>query len=328
MEPVSRHVAMLTSTDMFPQISPFSVDPQLRDFTNFLRTVPSDTYQTTAIVDLLRYFNWTYVSVVVSDDYYGRLAMAELRIKMKEKGICIAVAEVFDPQVIKLSGNEELDNIVDDLHKMKNVSNVVILWCNADDALRIIQRANDKSPQNPNIWIGAEVWTQHQIQILSTITNLQLIKLETEGDPIPAFINHKNKLKYKDPSPLNNPWLIEFWKTHKYCEKIPDRCKNISQTMLFTQNHENVMYAVYAIAHGLHAYLGCNATTCVNITKPFVYQDIIEHIKQVNFTIPSSSSVFKFNKDGEKTFISYVYKVRQFQQCKPRSRSDKEERNR
>ena len=48
-------------------------------FEYFSRTVPHDLYQARAIVDIVRYFNWSYISVVYSDDNYGNLGIHTLK---------------------------------------------------------------------------------------------------------------------------------------------------------------------------------------------------------------------------------------------------------
>ena len=40
-------------------------------FSDFLRVVPSDYYQAQVMVDIVKYYNWTYVSTVYTDGNYG-----------------------------------------------------------------------------------------------------------------------------------------------------------------------------------------------------------------------------------------------------------------
>ena len=58
-----------------PVISYGATSVELSDKVNyeyFSRTIPSDMYQTKAIVEILDYFNWTYVSVVYTKESYGQ----------------------------------------------------------------------------------------------------------------------------------------------------------------------------------------------------------------------------------------------------------------
>lgn len=57
-----------------PQISPASTAKALSDktrFDYFARTVPPDTFQSIALVDVVKSANWSYVSTVYSEGSYG-----------------------------------------------------------------------------------------------------------------------------------------------------------------------------------------------------------------------------------------------------------------
>ena len=57
-----------------PQVSPASTAKALSDktrFEMFARTVPPDTFQAIALVDIVKKFNWTYVSTIASEGSYG-----------------------------------------------------------------------------------------------------------------------------------------------------------------------------------------------------------------------------------------------------------------
>jgi ABC-type branched-subunit amino acid transport system substrate-binding protein len=66
---VSAKVASILQVFEIPQISPKSTSVLLSDrdlYRYFMRTVPPDSFQTAAMVDICRKFNWTYVLTVNS----------------------------------------------------------------------------------------------------------------------------------------------------------------------------------------------------------------------------------------------------------------------
>ena len=86
---VSIQIAHLLRLFQIPQISFDSTSVELSDkkkFEYFSRTVPHDGFQAKAIVDVMRYFNWTYISSVYSDDTYGIHGMEALRKETKRAG--------------------------------------------------------------------------------------------------------------------------------------------------------------------------------------------------------------------------------------------------
>lgn len=143
----------MLATDNVPLISYSATSPSLSNkhtYPSFLRTVPSDLSQVFAIGDLASHLNWTYVSLLGSDDEYGRMAMVKLRDTLRQKGICFAVDRLFDPNFItddsssntynnnNSSSNHQLKQITDSLKAVYDTSKVVILWADLDTALRII----------------------------------------------------------------------------------------------------------------------------------------------------------------------------------------------
>ena len=54
----------------------FSTSPSLSSlerFPYFLRTIPSDTHQAAAMVQLVAMFGWQYVSIVYEESSYGQM---------------------------------------------------------------------------------------------------------------------------------------------------------------------------------------------------------------------------------------------------------------
>ena len=86
---ISIQVAHLLRLFEMPQISYDSTSSELSDrskFKYFLRTAPSDFLQARAIVDVMKYFNWSYVSAVYSDDIYGRKGIEALSSEADKNG--------------------------------------------------------------------------------------------------------------------------------------------------------------------------------------------------------------------------------------------------
>ena len=142
-------VSTILIPDFVPQVSYASTSISLSKrstYRNFLRTAPSDAYQAKAIIDLVEYFDWTYVSLFASDDEYGRFGHDEVRKVAKEKNICFSVDKLFASYL----QDEEADAIIEDI---KQNSHVVILWCDSLYAEKIIQKSLQQGLQNIT-WIG------------------------------------------------------------------------------------------------------------------------------------------------------------------------------
>jgi metabotropic glutamate receptor 2/3/metabotropic glutamate receptor 6/7/8 len=76
-----------------PLVSPFATSNQLSDkkeYPYFLRVLPPTKYEIQSILEIIRYFNWTYVSAIFMDDDSGRDGEANLREFADNYGICVA----------------------------------------------------------------------------------------------------------------------------------------------------------------------------------------------------------------------------------------------
>lgn len=87
---VSVQVAHLFRLFQIPQVSFDSTSYELSDKTRFdffSRTVPHDLYQAKALIDIAKFMNWTYVSVVYSGDSYGMLGFQAVKKEAKRAGM-------------------------------------------------------------------------------------------------------------------------------------------------------------------------------------------------------------------------------------------------
>lgn len=140
-----------------PQISPASTAKALSDktrFEYFARTVPPDTFQSSALVDIVQTVNWSYVSTVYSEGSYGEHGIEVFHREAQERNVCIATAE----KVPSTADDQEFDNIINKLRKKVNAKGVV-LFTRAEDARcalynlsfnsSIANRQNLPSPAQP-----------------------------------------------------------------------------------------------------------------------------------------------------------------------------------
>lgn len=129
---VSLQVANLLRLFHIPQISPASTAKALSDksrFDLFARTVPPDTFQSIALVDIVKLFNWSYVSTIYSEGSYGEYGFEAFHKEATERNVCIAIAE----KVPSTANDKEFDQILTKLQKKRNAKGV-ILFTRAEDA--------------------------------------------------------------------------------------------------------------------------------------------------------------------------------------------------
>ena len=71
-------VSNLLKVENIPLVSYAATSDELSQkekYPTFLRTVPPDRYQSQAMADLVRHFNWTYIAAIAVDNAYGRYVL-------------------------------------------------------------------------------------------------------------------------------------------------------------------------------------------------------------------------------------------------------------
>lgn len=131
---VSLQVANLFRLFRIPQISPASTAKALSDkdrFEFFARTVPPDTFQAMALMDVMQAFNWLYISTIYSEGSYGESGFDVIYKMAAYRNICIAMS-----MKVPHNANDNFtiyDEILKSLTKKPNAK-AVILFTRFEDA--------------------------------------------------------------------------------------------------------------------------------------------------------------------------------------------------
>ncbi|KAL1524858.1 hypothetical protein AB1Y20_019738 [Prymnesium parvum] len=150
--------AIVTSRSQTPQISYSASSPLLssgKTYSYFLRTVPSDAFQSEAIVDILyELFEYTTVSTIASTDSYGSAGMAAF----------LSAAASHNPPIAVLTSQNFANDATDfteQMSSLKNVdSRVVVIFCQGSDSGAVLSAAYDAGVAGPGfLWFGSDAVT-------------------------------------------------------------------------------------------------------------------------------------------------------------------------
>ncbi|XP_004673858.1 PREDICTED: G-protein coupled receptor family C group 6 member A isoform X3 [Condylura cristata] len=124
-------VSRMLNLQLMPQVSFESTAEILSDkirFPSFLRTVPSDFYQTKAMVHLIQKSGWNWIGIIATDDDYGRLALNTFAIQTTANNVCIAFKEVLpaflSDDTIDIKINQTLEKIIAEAQLLDALKNV------------------------------------------------------------------------------------------------------------------------------------------------------------------------------------------------------------
>ncbi|XP_029027486.3 extracellular calcium-sensing receptor-like [Betta splendens] len=302
-------IATVVGPFHIPQISPFATCACLSDkskYPSFLRTIPSDYYQSRALAQLIKHFGWTWVGAIRSNNDYGNHGMATFTETAQQLGICLEYSVAFfrtDPP------NKILNIIKIIRHSTSKV--IVAFLDNMDmDVLIFTLSQNNLSGYQ---WVGTESWIgdsysaeKDKDHILDGAIGLSIPKTHVRG--MKEFI-----IDVKPLSSLSNNMLIEFWETLFSCKfnlsnSSSDNLKQCTghedvsgvkhgfTDMSLMPIFNNIYKGVYAVAHALHEILGCNKT-CNQpmLLDPFL---VLQSVKNISFKTKEGDEVF-FNEDGD-----------------------------
>uniref|UniRef100_A0A8C5J806 Glutamate metabotropic receptor 2 n=1 Tax=Junco hyemalis TaxID=40217 RepID=A0A8C5J806_JUNHY len=302
---VSIQVANLLRLFQIPQISYASTSAKLSDksrYDYFARTVPPDFYQAKAMAEILRFFNWTYVSTVASEGDYGETGIEAFEQEARMRNICIATSE----KVGRSMNKKTYDGVVRALLQKPN-ARVVVLFTRSEDARELLaaaQRANVSF-----MWVASDGWGALESVVAGSEAVAEgAITIELAAYPIKEFASYFRSLHPYNNS--RNPWFREFWEQKFRCSFHTQDCSRYSlKTGKFEPESKItfVVNAVYAMAHSLHNMhrtLCPNSTKLCDAMKPVngkrFYKDFILN---VNFDAPfrpaDTESVVRFDRYGD-----------------------------
>ncbi|XP_072292019.1 metabotropic glutamate receptor 3 [Eucyclogobius newberryi] len=307
---VSIQVANLLRLFQIPQISYASTSAKLSDKTRydyFARTVPPDFYQAKAMAEILRYFNWTYVSTVASEGDYGETGIEAFEHEARMRNICIATSE----KVGRTNAKKSYEAVIRQLLQKPN-ARVAVLFLRSDDARELLAAAARLNTSF--IWVASDGWgAQESIVKGNEITAEGAITLELAANHLPDF-NHYF-LSLNPHRNHRNPWFKEFWEQRFQCslagEKYLTPCgKDLIIDKSTFEPESKIMFvvnAVYAMAHALHQMqrsLCANSTHLCDAMKALdgrrLYREFILNVSfPAPFSPPGSETVVKFDSQGD-----------------------------
>ncbi|KPP57831.1 hypothetical protein Z043_124401, partial [Scleropages formosus] len=111
-----------------PQVAYSATSIDLSDKTlykYFLRVVPSDTLQARAMLDIVKRYNWTYVSAVHTEGNYGESGMEAFKELAAQEGLCIAHSD----KIYSNAGEKHFDRLLRKLRERLPKARVVVCFC-------------------------------------------------------------------------------------------------------------------------------------------------------------------------------------------------------
>ncbi|XP_049918780.1 extracellular calcium-sensing receptor-like [Epinephelus moara] len=299
----------LRQTQEVYKISPFATCACLSDKTkypSFLRTIPSDDYQSRALAQLVKHFGWTWVGAIRTNDDYGNNGMAAFTKTAQQLGICLEYSVSF----FRTDPPDKIQKIIDIIKA--STSKVIVTFLALADIVMLMHAMSHYNLTRYQ-WVGSESWifdpqtaAIDKHHILDGAIGLSIPKAHVSG--MREFM--------LDVKPLNsssNELFTEFWEKLFSCKFT--QSKSSAENLKGCTGHENlsgvqnsftdmslmpilnnIYKGVYAVAHSLHSILSCNKTCNMKVQlDPYT---ILQHIKRIHFKTKEGEEVY-FNENGD-----------------------------
>ncbi|XP_021252412.1 extracellular calcium-sensing receptor [Numida meleagris] len=321
---VSTAVANLLGLFYIPQVSYASSSRLLSNknqFKSFLRTIPNDEHQATAMADIIEYFRWNWVGTIAADDDYGRPGIEKFREEAEERDICIDFSEL----ISQYSDEEEIQQVVEVIQN--STARVIVVFSSGPDLEPLIKEIVRRNITG-KIWLASEAWASSSLIAMPEFFRVigSTIGFALKAGQIPGFREFLQKVHPKKSA--NNGFAKEFWEETFNCY-LPSESKNSPASASFHKAHEeglgagngtaafrppctgdenitsvetpymdfthlrisyNVYLAVYSIAHALQDIYTCTPGkglftngSCADIKKVEAWQ-VLKHLRHLNFT--------------------------------------------
>ncbi|XP_044531389.1 metabotropic glutamate receptor 1 [Gracilinanus agilis] len=294
-----------------PQIAYSATSIDLSDKTlykYFLRVVPSDTLQARAMLDIVKRYNWTYVSAVHTEGNYGESGMDAFKELAAQEGLCIAHSD----KIYSNSGEKSFDRLLRKLRERLPKARVVVCFCEGMTVRGLLSAMKRLGVVGEFLLIGSDGWADrdeviegYEVEANGGIT----IKLQSPE--VRSFDDYFLKLRLDTNT--RNPWFPEFWQHRFQCRLPGHLLENPNFKRICTGNEsleENyvqdskmgfVINAIYAMAHGLqnmhHALCPGHVGLC-DAMKPIDGSKLLDFLIKSSFIGVSGEEVW-FDEKGD-----------------------------
>ncbi|XP_027140402.1 metabotropic glutamate receptor 1 isoform X1 [Larimichthys crocea] len=297
-----------------PQIAYSATSIDLSDktlFKYFLRVVPSDTLQARAMLDIVKRYNWTYVSAVHTEGNYGESGMEAFKELASQEGLCIAHSD----KIYSNAGEKHYDRLLRKLRERLPKARVVVCFCEGMTVRGLLMAMRRLGVFGEFLLIGSDGWADRYEVVEGYEQEAEGgITMKLQSEVVKTFDDYYLKLRLDTNT--RNPWFSEFWQYRFQCRLAghPQENKNYKKVCSGDHGneslHENyvqdskmgfVINAIYAMAHGLHDMhqeLCPDQTGLCEAMDPIDGSKLLDYLLKTSFKGVSGEDIY-FDENGD-----------------------------
>nr|DBA26109.1 TPA: hypothetical protein GDO54_010407 [Pyxicephalus adspersus] len=278
-----------------------------QEYPSFFRTIPSDTFQTTALAAMVEHFGWKWVGTLAEDNDYGHLGVQLFTEHVVQLGVCIAFSETI-PLVYSKTKYEQIAATI------KHSSAKVIIVFSGDTNLTPLIWEVAKQNISGRTWLASEGWStsafvleKDQSHFFSGTLGLAIPSGRIPG--LKEFLFQVNPLREPEDPIIKQFWENIFrcsWPSLSQSQNVTNICTGNEDLSSVTNTYSdvsqlritsNVYNAVYAIANALQSLIYCGNKPCKGVHDIQPWQ-LVGALKRVNFS-NSGGNHHYFDQNGD-----------------------------
>lgn len=297
---VALQVSNLLGLFQVPHISYGATSPLLSDknrFKFFVRTVPSDAVRARALVDLLLINGTKYVSVVYSDDEFGREGNKYFAQEADNRGICIGTTKAL-PQGDTVS---TFDEIVKDISQKINAK-VIVLFCSKSDISLLFNAVKKLGKQSVFRWLVGGDSAEMSVYLNGNEDMANYMVLcSSRNEKATHFENWRD-----ENNGSRNPWISEMKQQRNRSKYRPENSFDTvikGETFSADTYVQSVINSVYTFVIALDEIFkafcknSSNSISCLQ-EQSHRRKALLDTILDVKFENPNGRQI-EFDKNGD-----------------------------
>uniref|UniRef100_A0A1A8LM51 Metabotropic glutamate receptor 1 n=1 Tax=Nothobranchius pienaari TaxID=704102 RepID=A0A1A8LM51_9TELE len=294
-----------------PQIAYSATSIDLSDktlFKYFLRVVPSDTLQARAMLDIVKRYNWTYVSAVHTEGNYGESGMEAFKELASQEGLCIAHSD----KIYSNAGEKHFDRLLRKLRERLPKARVVVCFCEGMTVRGLLMAMRRLGVYGEFLLVGSDGWADRYEVVEGYEQEAEGgITMKLQSEVVKTFDDYYLKLRLDTNT--RNPWFAEFWQYRFQCripghplekknyKKVCSGQESLQENYVQDSKMGFVINAIYAMAHGLHDMhkeLCPEKTGLCEAMDPIDGSKLLDYLLKTSFRGVSGEEIY-FDENGD-----------------------------
>ncbi|XP_072254965.1 extracellular calcium-sensing receptor-like [Pyxicephalus adspersus] len=300
------------------QISHYATSALLSDrtkFPSFFRTVPSDSFQSQGLAQLVLHFGWTWVGLVALGNDYGQQGIQIIKQEILRAGACVAFSEI-----ILLNQEDKNAPHIAKVIKQSTATAIVIFLID----VYFIPLLDEMLKMNitGKVFIASEAWSISTIILEDKYSSILAgsIGFSFHSTTMPGFREYLNNVH---PSrPPGETFTKILWEKTFECKFFEETNPDWTNTRLCTGNESleavenaytdvsnlrtsyNIYTSVQVVAKSLHDLHSCQNQkgpffngTCASL-HDFKPWQLTHYVQNVRLRLKDGREVF-FDKNGD-----------------------------